>query len=178
MWLFLASLVMVFLSGMFAYIFMRVAGPRSPALGTIDFSWLLWVSTVVILITSVTIHLALAAVRRQKIEQMKVWLLVTLGLSIVFCVIQTPALLQLVNEHVRLQSQPGGTTFYGLVFFMIFLHAAHVIGGLIYLLRVCLLAFSGKYDHEHYTGVKHAVMYWHFLDIVWIVMFGTMVIMG
>jgi len=53
----------------------------------------------------------------------------------------------------------------------------HVVGGLIYLMMVLLKAYAGRYDHERYTGVRHAAMYWHFLDIVWLVMFGTMVVL-
>jgi cytochrome c oxidase subunit 3 len=60
----------------------------------------------------------------------------------------------------------------------VLLHAAHVVGGIILLALVARKAFRGGYDHEHHLGVHHAALYWHFLDIVWLVMFGTMLGLG
>jgi cytochrome c oxidase subunit 3 len=53
-----------------------------------------------------------------------------------------------------------------------------VAGGIVALVATTVSAFRGKYDHENHAGVKHAAMYWHFLDIVWIVMYATMAIAG
>jgi heme/copper-type cytochrome/quinol oxidase subunit 3 len=60
----------------------------------------------------------------------------------------------------------------------VLIHALHVLGGVIYLAIVTQRALAGRYDHEHYTGVKHAAMYWHFLDLVWLMMFGTFLVLG
>ncbi|MEX0652881.1 MAG: cytochrome c oxidase subunit 3 [Phycisphaeraceae bacterium] len=60
---------------------------------------------------------------------------------------------------------------FGLVMFLILVHALHVLGGLIPLAVVTVKAHAGRYDHEHHGPVKYLTMYWHFLDGVWIVMF-------
>ena len=67
---------------------------------------------------------------------------------------------------------------WGLLFFFVLVHAAHVIGGMIYLAVVTIKGHKGYYDHEHFVGVRHAALYWHFLDIVWIFMLSTFVLLG
>lgn len=178
MWLFLASLGMLFAASMLGYYLIRFTGAQSPALGVVSLSPLLWVSSVLILASSFTIHRALVAVRRERQTALKFWLLATLVLSLVFCIVQVPALGKLLAQHSENRGVAGGIQLYGLIFVLILLHAAHVVGGLMYLLSVTLQAYAGKYDHEHYMGVKHAVLYWHFLDIVWIVMFLSMYFLG
>ena len=58
---------------------------------------------------------------------------------------------------------------YALVFTLVLIHALHVIGGIVQLLIVWSKARRHRFDHEHYAPVKHAMMYWHFLDGVWVV---------
>lgn len=178
MWLFLMSLAMLFTASMLAYYLIRFTGPRSPDLGVISFSPLLWVSSLLILLSSFTIHRALSAVRLERLPALRFWLLATLALSLLFCIVQVPALGMLLAQHAAASQQTGGIQLYGLIFCLILLHAAHVVGGLVYLLRVTLLAYAGRYDHEHYMGVKHAVLYWHFLDAVWLIMFLSMYFLG
>ena len=67
---------------------------------------------------------------------------------------------------------------YGLIFVLVLLHAAHVLGGIIALLRTGQQASRGVYDHEHYQPVRHVALYWHFLDAVWLAMFFTFLLMG
>jgi heme/copper-type cytochrome/quinol oxidase subunit 3 len=67
---------------------------------------------------------------------------------------------------------------FGLAFCLILLHAAHVIGGVVALWVVTVKAMKDRYDHENYQGVRHAAVYWHFLDIVWVAMLAVFLIMG
>lgn len=66
---------------------------------------------------------------------------------------------------------------YGLVFFLVLIHALHVFGGIIALARTWQQARRGVYDHEHYQPVRHVALYWHFLDAVWLAMFFTFLVM-
>ena len=70
------------------------------------------------------------------------------------------------------------TQLYKLLFILVLLHAAHVAGGVIYFAAVTRRALDGYNDHEYYTGVRNAAMYWHFLDVVWLCMFGTFLYLG
>src|SRR5438045_2375908 len=92
MWLFLAALTMLFGATLLAYAIIRTRGGSSPPLGTVHLPHLLWLSTALMLCGSVTIHRALAAVRRERQAQLRQFLVITCVLAVVFCIVQTPAL--------------------------------------------------------------------------------------
>ncbi len=188
MWLFLSSLAMLFAASMFGYAFIRLMGPHSPDVGTVHMPPLLWLSTILVLAASGTIHLASRAVRAERQTELRRYLLITLLLAAAFVAVQTPAMISLIGQHfdnVRaavalndgVTSAPANRI-YGLVFFLVLVHALHVLGGIVSLGWVTYRANRGAYDHESFGGVKHAAMYWHFLDVVWLVMFGTLFLVG
>jgi heme/copper-type cytochrome/quinol oxidase subunit 3 len=174
MLLFLASLSMLFLSGMLGYFVIRIRS-SIPA-GELHFSPMLWISTAAIITSSITMSIAFKAVRRERLARFRTFLLITLALAILFVGIQTPALINLLHVHFALSE--GGNKLYGMVFFLILLHAMHVLGGLIGLGGVVAGAFGNRYDHESYTSVQNVTWYWHFLDAVWLVMFLSMTALG
>jgi heme/copper-type cytochrome/quinol oxidase subunit 3 len=178
MWLFLASLAMLFLSSMVGYVFIRLTGSTMPALFTIDLPWLLWISTVVVMFGSLTIHLALGAIRLERQAEALKWLRITLGVAVLFCLVQVPGLWQLLESHASARTLETRNHLFGLIFAFILLHALHVLGGVVNLAVVTVKAGRGAYDHEHFVGIRLSAMYWHFLDVVWLVMFGTMLVMG
>jgi heme/copper-type cytochrome/quinol oxidase subunit 3 len=164
--LILLSLGMLFFVSILGYVLIRVRGPMSPPLGAINVPMGLWLSTAVVMAGSVTMHLAVQDVRRERQGALRRWLLATLVIAVIFVTLQIVFLRQL---HDIGESQ--GLTLYRLVSFLIFLHGLHVIGGVISLVFVCLGAHLGKYDHEQYSPVRNAALYWHFLDGVWLTMF-------
>ncbi|HYO07930.1 MAG TPA: cytochrome c oxidase subunit 3 [Tepidisphaeraceae bacterium] len=176
MWLFLAALTMLFGATMVGYLIIRARAGGTARLGTLHFPPLLWLSTVVILVGSLTIHAAVTAVRRERQRDLRRWLGVTCALAALFCIVQVPALAALWKQHQGLRGQ--GLYLYGLIVILIIVHALHVLGGIVALALVTRNGFAGRYDHEHYYGVKHAAMYWHFLDVVWLVMFLGMFFAG
>lgn len=178
MWLFLASLTMLFLATIAAFAIIRLTGRLSPPFGSITIPGLLWLSTIVILTSSVTLQHALKCVAYEKIDHFKISMAATLALSLVFVLLQGPALAALLAEHEALRYGTEGQApvhLYGMIFLMVLLHAAHVVGGLIPMLVVFARAMNNRYDHENYRGVSHLAMYWHFLDAVWIFMFVTLI---
>lgn len=201
MMLFLLALVMLFAGSLAAYIYIRLTATDAPPMGTIHLPWGLWVSTFIILASSVTMHRALQAVRSERQTQFRQMLTLTLVLAIGFLLVQTPSLMQIVREHLpkleeyraarqaaveQVALTPTGRNtvvsagvpmpLEGLVFILILVHALHVIGGVIPLINVTLRAHQGRYDHERHGPVQYVTMYWHFLDAVWIVMFGVLLL--
>ncbi len=202
MLLFLASLGMLFAASMLGYVLIRVTN-TDVAYGTIKLPHTLWVSTVLMLAGSVTIHQALMAIRRERRDAFKTWLTATIVFAGLFVVVQTPAMIQLYNQHSESMDQwrtqqtetlierPAASAtyederygtrsmpFFALVMVLILIHALHVVGGLVALGMVVYGARKEKYDHEHYAGVQNCVLYWHFLDVVWIVMFTVIAAFG
>lgn len=197
MWLFLISLGILFASSMVGYLVIRlttlkpgldpvtdaVVRQAGPALGTIQMPAGLWVSTAVILASSFSIHLALRAVRQERQAVFQRCLLVTAALSVLFLVVQAPSLWALLNEHrvymdQHTQDRTIGLLPYGMVFFLIILHAAHLIGGMIPLGVVTHHAWRSRYDHESHNPVHYLAMYWHFLDVVWLSLFAGLLLIG
>jgi cytochrome c oxidase subunit III len=181
LWLFLASLAMLFAASMLGYILIRlsvrhpnpIVGRAAIPLGSLHFPPELWGSTVLVIGVSIALWRALAAVKRERQRPFRNWLTLSLVLAAGFIAVQTPAMIQLISTHKALRYASGGTALYGLIFFLVLLHALHVVGGIIVLVRVVILGHRDRYDHEHYQPIRHATMYWHFLDLVWLVMFST-----
>lgn len=186
MWLFLAALAVLFLSTMLGYVIVRISktrevfrpgttevvvSPTAPPLGSIHMPVGLWVSTLVILASSVTMHMALTNIRRERQAKFRGALIATLVLSIFFCLIQIPAMGSLLVNHFNADAS---NTMLGLIFFLVLLHALHVVGGIIPLGVITYKAGQGRYDHEHYKPVKTVAMYWHFLDVIWVFMFAVL----
>jgi heme/copper-type cytochrome/quinol oxidase subunit 3 len=176
MWLLLAALTMLFGATLAAYVLIRVTGAQSPPLRSMHLPQALWLSTAIILLASYTIHRALASVRRERQNPLRHYLAITCILALAFVIVQTPSLATLLRQHHSIAGQ--SVHLYGLIFFLILVHALHVLGGIVGLSVTTLHAYQHRYDHEHYAGVKHAAMYWHFLDAVWIVMFVGMLALG
>lgn len=172
LWLFLVALAVLFGSSMVGYVYIRAFGPAnvSQAAGTIHVPSLLWVSTALVLGVSYSLHRAVAALRIERHDPFRFWLRAALVLAVGFIAVQTPAMIMILHEHATFRTQ--GLHIYGLIFFLVLLHALHVVGGVVALVRNLLAAGRGAYDHENYLPVHHTALYWHFLDIVWLVMFS------
>ena len=176
MWLFLAALFMLFAAIMVGYLIIRLGSPKAPPPHSIHLPKLLWLSTALVISVSYALARCLHFVRQEKQSEFRRWLWISFVLAIAFIVVQTPAMIELLAAHHRLRDQ--GMFLYGLVFFLILVHAAHVVGGIITFLRLMYVAPRGVFDHEHYQPVRLTAMYWHFLDLVWIVMFLTFLVIG
>jgi heme/copper-type cytochrome/quinol oxidase subunit 3 len=190
--LLLVSLGILFAASMLGYVLLHwwVRQPKrmfidgawqtvTPVVPDLVVPWTLWISTAVILISSLTIHRALHAVALERQRTFRGMLLATLGLAIAFMAVQAPSLAALLQQHADLRAQvdqPLGL--YGLVFFLILVHALHVIGGVIPLAVLTRAAFRGRYDHESHEPIRLITMYWHFLDVVWLVMFAVLLTVG
>jgi cytochrome c oxidase subunit 3 len=173
--LFLLSLGMLFAASMIGYTVIRL---RTTAEVHIHLPGLLWISTGVILISSFAVQGALSAVRDGRTKVFRRALLAGFLLSLVFLAIQAPALVQVLRDHAALRTRE--VYLYALIFFLIILHAAHVIGGLVPLGIVTLRAQRNPaaYNPQRHGPVRAVAMYWHFLDGVWIVMFLLLLALG
>lgn len=177
MLLFLAALAALFIAGLVAYAFIRVMGAQAPPTGAMEMPTVLWASTVVVLFASVAAQYALSNVERERQRPFRHGMMAALGLSLLFIAIQLPAMIDMLRTHAA-KTDELGMPLYGMVFFLVLVHALHVIGGIIPMAVITKQAFAGRYDHEHYGPVKHVVMYWHFLDGVWLIMFSSLLVLA
>ncbi len=173
-WLFILSLAMLFAGSIIGYVIIRVSSPTAPPPGTLEIPKSLWISTVVLVGAGVTFHRCQKYAREMAFEQAERWLIATIVFSLGFLLVQVPAVLRLVSGHGEAMKNDVGI--YGLTLSLIVIHAAHVIGGLIPLGRVALRAVKNGINSSHVQSIRLCSIYWHFLEIVWIVMFVTFLI--
>jgi cytochrome c oxidase subunit 3 len=178
LWLFLASLGMLFGATLIAFLVLRIeigrsgGWPEMPPLPRV-----LWPSTIVIVISSGSVQLALASVRRGSALGLKIGMILTLGLGAAFLSLQSLAWLEWIAPVTERWHESDEWRF-ALTCFYIFtgLHAAHVLGGLIPMSLVTLRAVRHRYSPEHHLGVQLCAMYWHFLAVVWLALLAVMLI--
>ena len=168
---FLASLAVLFLSAILAMLLVRSSDLRPEPPLPVNVPASLWLSVVFLVVISLGLDRAVAAVRRERQTQFRlaivgVWLAV-LG----FLWLQFAGLTVLLERHN--QSPARDPRSYGLVYALVMLHAVHVVGGLPPLAIVTWRGFRGRYDHEWNTGPRACAIYWHFLGLVWLALLGT-----
>ncbi len=167
MWLFLGSECLFFGSFIAAYLLYRnrsISGPYPKDLFDIPFTS---VSSFVLLTSSLCMVLALSAIQQGNIRKMRIWLLATAFLGLVFLSGQAFEFTQFYREGLKLNTNMFGTTFFVLTGF----HGAHVAIGVLILLSLYSGSLKGKITEENALQVELAGLYWHFVDIVWIIIF-------
>jgi heme/copper-type cytochrome/quinol oxidase subunit 3 len=125
------------------------------------------VSTFDLLMSSLAMVLALAAVERGDRVWARVWLGTTALLGLVFLGFQVYEFTSFYHEGLKLQTNLFGSTFFTLTGF----HGGHVFIGVIWLLTLLVRSFMGKLGSDKALNVEIAGLYWHFVDVVWIVIF-------
>lgn len=171
MWLLIASLSVLFAASMVAVLVIRSQAAHWPPPGAPLLPRSLWASTGVILLASLTIQLALNAVRRDRESSLVHYLVATLVIGVIFLVMQS---LNWYEYYVAVRKvSPLEGPYMAMFFVLTGLHAAHVVGGLIPLVLVIRNARLGRYSRNFHPGVRYVTVYWHFLDVIWIVLFGV-----
>lgn len=131
--------------------------------------------TICLLSSSVTIHLAVKALRRGNVRIFGDWLFVTITLGAAFLYGTGAEWYRLIyHEGLTISTNLFGTTYYSLVG----LHGFHVVVGLASLSLVMALKFLGKVRTEHAERIDVLSLYWHFVDAVWIVVFTVVYVIG
>jgi len=141
-----------------------VAGPTTHEILNIPITSM---STFDLLMSSLAMVLALAAVTRGDKVWARVWLATTAGLGLVFLGFQAYEFTSFVREGLTLQVNLFGATFFTMTGF----HGGHVFVGVIWLLTLLGRSFQGKLGADKAMNVEIAGLYWHFVDVVWIVIF-------
>ena len=164
--LFIASEVMFF-GGLFGAYFnlkAEAAGGVWPPEGIDVHSTIPGIFTVILIISSFTLHAAVNSIKRGNNRGLVRWTVITLILGLVFLAGQ---LYDYSTLDFTIRDGVYGTLFYTLTGF----HGAHVFAGLVYLFIVLIRASTGQFTRHSHAAVEGASLYWHFVDVVWIVLF-------
>jgi len=167
MWLFLASDCLLFGALISSYVLYRGASVTGPYPGEVFDIPYTSVSSFVLLASSLTMVLALASVQRGELGRARVWLLATALLGMTFVGGQVYEFTTFYRDGLTLSKNLFGTTFYVLTGF----HGTHVAIGILMLLTLVAMSFVGMVTQRNSIAVELVGLYWHFVDIVWIVIF-------
>jgi Heme/copper-type cytochrome/quinol oxidase, subunit 3 len=171
MFLFIGTEVMLFGSFFTAYFFVRVVNgtpwPTPPFHLPIFVAFL---NTCILVTSSFTMHWAQTSVKRGNAWGLRAGLLLTFLMGLTFLITQ-------VIEYARVGFNTSDGGFATIFFCLTGLHGAHVFVGLSILAFMTIRAFRGHFSPEHHHGIELAGIYWHFVDIMWIIVYLTVYIL-
>ena len=174
-WAFLATEVLLF-GGLFtAYTVFRIGEPQMFHTEYQKLNRLFGaVNTVVLICSSLTVALGIAAIRQGKQRMLKVCLFLTLLLAATFLGVKYAE----YSEHFAAGQFPSTNNFFSLYYMMTGLHAIHVFAGMCALTTMLVLSFRRKFSAEYHSPVEITGLYWHFVDLVWIYLFPLLYLIG
>jgi cytochrome c oxidase subunit 3 len=171
MLLFIISEVMIFGAFFTAYFFIRVVNHNPwPAPGTKLPEAVAGINTAILLSSSLTIHWALSSIKRGNRFGLKAGMTATFLLGLTFLTVQ-------INEYIHIGFAPRYAAQSSVFYALTGLHGAHVFIGLCLLLMVTTRAFRGHYSAEHHEGMEVPGIYWHFVDIMWVIVYTTVYVL-
>lgn len=163
LWLFVVSIVMLFASMTSAYLVRRAEGNWLDYTIPVVFTY----STVVLAVSSLTMHWAYLAAKKDNFNSLRIAISVTFVLGMAFLYMQFQGWKDLVAQNVYFVGNPAGSFLY--VFTG--LHAFHLISGLIVLVYALKSAFQLRMHAKNLEQLQISATYWHFLDILWLYLF-------
>lgn len=163
LWLFIVTVVMIFAALTSAYIVRQSEG-----------NWLIFelptiflYNTIILVASSVTMHLAYLAAKKDNFGNLKLFMILTAALAVAFFIGQYEAWGALVDRDVYFVGNPSGSFLYVISG----LHAFHLISGLIFILIMLFSAFKYKVHSKNMVKMEMCTTYWHFLDGLWVYLF-------
>jgi heme/copper-type cytochrome/quinol oxidase subunit 3 len=168
MWLFLSSDCLFFGAFISTFLLYRdrggQAGPTPADVFDIPFTS---VTSFILLMSSLTMVLALSAIQRGELRRFQIWIMATALFGATFIGGQIFEFTEFTRQGLNLDTSLFGSSFYVLTG----LHGAHVAIGIVWLVSLWGLAQQGRLTQVHSERVEVAGLYWHFVDVVWIVIF-------
>jgi cytochrome c oxidase subunit 3 len=173
-WLLLGSLSIFFVSSILLYV-VYIAMRIAPDSGMKPHSFFLpksfLPSTLLLVGVSGALEWALRSARRDRVQEVKRATLSAFIMGMLFMAIQSEGMYRLI--YAANQASSLRNSAYALTFVLALLHALHVVGGIVGLVSILFNANREKYDHERHFGLRFCTLYWHFLDIVWVLLLAS-----
>ncbi|HEV2034424.1 MAG TPA: heme-copper oxidase subunit III [Candidatus Dormibacteraeota bacterium] len=177
MYIFLASEVMFFGSLFAMYFYLYGSNPTWPPLPPSSkpeyyVSWfpIPLINTIILLSSGVTCHFAADAIARDNRRRFFILQIATIILGFAFEFGQLYEFINAFGRGLNLTANNFASAFFTMTGF----HGAHVLGGLILLILILYRAARGQFSSQHHVGVAAVTLYWHFVDVVWIFLFGIL----
>ncbi len=167
LWIAICSICMMFAGWTSAFLVRKAQGNWL----LFPMPWSFWVSTVVILASSVTMHLTLRSFTKRNMKSYKAMLSLTTALGVAFMFLQFYGFYQLGQSGITLASNGDGVSG-SFIYVISSVHILHMLAGVIALVVMYLVVnFSKKTKIYSSTGLEILSTYWHFVDVLWIYLF-------
>lgn len=163
MWLFIISVIMIFASMTSAYVVKKAEGNWL----LIEFPSLFNVTSVLIVLSSISMHFSYLSARKDRIKDIKIGLAISGLLALGFVIGQYLSWAQLVQQDVYFVGNPAGS----FIYIFTGLHALHLIGGIVFLIIVLVNAFKYRVHSRSLAQIEMCATYWHFLGGLWLYLY-------
>ena len=170
--LFLVSLAMLFAASLVGYLVIRLTSPVAAGADPIELPLSLWLSSLVLLVSGRAVHSAWTHARHMRLNSLRRALVWTLLSGLAFIGVQAPSMLVLLERH-RAFIDHTHFGIYGLTLALILVHAFHVLGGMLPLGWLTYKGIRYRLGQRDQAAVRACAVYWHFLEVVWFVLFAT-----
>lgn len=163
MWLFIGSVLMLFASLTSAYIVREAEGNWVYFDLPVQFT----ISTIVIALSSVTMHWAYLSAKKDDLSIVKLMVSITFGLGVIFLVLQVLGWGEMVANQIHLVGNPSGS----FVYILTLVHGLHIVSALVFLAIVLIAAYRFKIHSKNLNQLEMCITYWHFLGGLWLYLF-------
>lgn len=167
LWFGIISLTMSFAGLTSAYV---VSKERPDWITAFEIPQAFYISLVLIILSSITMHLALRKIKKEQNKLGMILLITTFLLGVLFVIFQFVGFSEIIQNGYNFTGPTSSITT-SFIYLVVLLHVAHVFAGLISLLIVIYNHFKQKYKNGKTLGVELAATFWHFVDLVWIYLF-------
>lgn len=164
LWLFIVSIVMLFAAWTSAYIVAQAEGAGRP----IQLPSLFGYTTVLLVFSSLSMHLAYRAAKKNQLTLLRIFSSITFVLGVGFLVGQLLGFEQLVAANVYFV---GGSAIDSFTYVLPFMHGLHIVAGLVFLIIVLVKSFRFKIHSRNMLSIELCATFWHFLDGLWLYLF-------
>ena len=176
LWIGIGSIIMAFAGMTSGYVVSRTTLIANEQWITFALPRAFMYSTLVILLSSAIFWRGKRAFSKGNTKILTPSLAAVLTLGLLFMYLQAAAWSQLMADNIifaGVQSHPSGSWVYAIFIF----HAAHVLGGIIALVRTLIRSLRGRYTVDNYQGVDLTAIYWHFVDLLWVYLYVFLSVM-
>jgi cytochrome c oxidase subunit III len=171
MWLFIASVVMLFGAWTSAYIVKR----GEPGWSSFELPIQFWVNTGLILASSVTMIWAQRAAKHDNLEQTKLAISATFVLGVAFLIGQLMGWQKMVEMNYYFTGM-GSNTSSSFIYVLTGFHGLHIVGGIVYLIILLIAVFRAEVHSKNMTMMEMCSTYWHFLGVLWLYLFVFLIL--
>ena len=167
LWLFIVTIIMLFAALTSAYIVRKAEGNWI----LIDLPFLFWINSAVLLASSITMHGALLAAKKDQVRKLKTAITITAILGFGFLIGQYIAWNDLMANGIFFNGDNSNVAF-SFLYVLTGAHAIHLVSGVVFLVIALVSAFRLKIHSKRMVRIEMCATYWHFLDILWLYLFG------